>query len=110
MPRLANTQFRYTPDAGTVVGPVECGVCGATMNENRKQHGPRSSAGAMAGIKDHYDEFLCPFHDELWHKQAVAIRREAMQTASGVFRRMLLNEATVLIGSREASIDKLPLA
>ena len=58
---LGDTQGRYTPDAGEVDEPVNCGVCGELMKCEKGCYGARGFAMAMSGSKSHYDDFICPY-------------------------------------------------
>lgn len=107
---LDNQCYRYTPDAGTVDGPCSCGVCGETMTVERGCFGPRSYSSAMLFHSTDgqqggsaYDLFLCPYADADWHKQAVAIRREAGHTNSTRLQGILLKDAEDIISSRQAT-------
>jgi hypothetical protein len=98
--RCDSTQSRYTPDAGTVEGPIACGVCGTEMEIRRNCHGARSWAAAMGGKKSHYDSFTCPHNEELWHIQVIALRKKARDTCSGRLAQMLQEEANDVVTSR----------
>jgi len=103
--QLDNTQFRYTPNPGVVPEGdyVCCGVCAAKMNEKRGCYGPRSSVMAMSGMSEPYDSFLCPHHNEDWHRQVVALRREAASTASAKFGLMLELEIADILHTKKAT-------
>lgn len=107
---LDDTQYRYTPDAGTVEGPVHCGVCGCKMDEKLACFGPRGFAEAMSyhhsegkrgGSK--YDSFNCPHGDEMWHKQAVKLRSMARETPSKKLEEIFREEANQIVGTKKAT-------
>jgi hypothetical protein len=100
-----DTQYRYTPDPGTVKGPVCCGVCGTQMLEERGLEGARSWTQAMCRGKSKYDSFTCPVHKEDWHRQVIALRREARDTSSKLLEQMLLEEADEVLRTRSATKD-----
>lgn len=103
--QLDNTQYRYTPNSGKHATSVDirCGVCGDMMNKVFNRTGPRSSVGAMAGIESSFDEYICPHADIDWHKQVVALRKEAQATASEHLEAALLAEADEIAKNREAT-------
>ena len=98
-------QFRYTPDAGVIpeVEKVQCGVCGDVMNEKRGCYGPRSYGESMLGGGSYYDNFICPNHEESWHKQVVALRQEAQKTASNKLSELLDSEVQDILRNRKAT-------
>ena len=108
-PREWRTQSVYMPDPGEIKGPVHCGVCDAVMRDKRDCYGPTSSIMAMSGSKRKYDSFICPLRDEDWHKQVVALRNEARNTASMKHKEMLLDEADEVLLTRKATMDVGPL-
>lgn len=103
--QLNNTQFRYTPRCGMIPDgeKVYCGVCSEKMNERRGCYGPTSSAMAMNKMNENYDLFLCPSHDEDWHRQVVALRKEIKQTASAKIAIMLELEIAEILSCRKAT-------
>ncbi len=101
MKKLGDTQYRYTPNAGTVEDDVHCGVCGDMMLVKRDCYGPRSYAQAVAGGNSLYDEFTCPNMAAGWHTQVVALRREANRTSSGKITAMLKDEIEQVLKTRE---------
>jgi hypothetical protein len=102
-----DTQFRYTPDAGTVRGPCHCGVCRTQMSEKRAVNGPRGFAEAMGRHSSTHDVFECPHGSELWHQQVVALRTAADKTPSGKLAEMFRTEAIEIVGSREATVERI---
>ena len=101
--KLDDRMYRYTPNVGTVNGPIHCGVCGDVMNEEKDIVGARSFYGAMAGIKEHYDLFECPNHKENWHRQVVALRRRAAETCSARLEQVFREEANEILETRKAT-------
>lgn len=101
--KLGETQFSYTPDPGTVEGPVQCGVCGTEMEVKRDCYGPRGFAMAMSGSKSGYDSFQCPLQKEDWHRQVVKILETAHETPSSVLENMLRQEVKEILESRIAT-------
>lgn len=99
----SKTQSRYSPDPGTVEGPVKCGVCGEIMDVSRNVDGPTNFVMAMGGSKRLHDAFSCPCNGEDWHNQAIAIREEAKQTASATLQGMLEREADRIVLVRKAT-------
>ncbi len=108
-PREWRTQSVYMPDPGEVTGPVHCGVCGTVMTEKRDCEGPTSFVMSISGSKRKHDSFYCPERNQDWHKQVVAIRNEARNTASFKLKTMLLNEADDILERREATMEVGPL-
>lgn len=102
-----NTQYRYTPDAGTVEGPVLCGVCGTQMDEKRACNGPRTFFEAMGKSKSNYDSFTCPVSEENWHVQAVKLNKAAGDTCSATLKKIYEEEAAEVVKTRKPSIDKV---
>lgn len=98
--KLDDTQDCYTPDVGTVEGPVCCGVCGTVMEESRNCYGPRGWVMAMSGSKSHYDSFTCPHRTEDWHRQVVKLRSAARDTASGRLEALYREEALQIVATR----------
>lgn len=80
-----------------------CGVCGAVMNEERNVNGPRGWAQAMGGGKSLHDVFECPHRQEQWHRQVIALRREAKNSVSKKIADLLLQEAEEVLSSKEAT-------
>lgn len=107
MTNLGDTQCVFTPDAGTVEGPVCCGVCGKKMEEHLDCYGPISSVESMAGSKHHHDLFICSDREEKWHKQVVALRKEKKSTASVVISSILEQEIKVVLDTQEFTKDWL---
>jgi len=103
------TQCRYTPDAGTEHAEnVLCGVCKTVMDKIRDCHGPRSYAEAMAKRSTYssYDEWTCPNTEEDWHKQVIALYKEADATASKVIKSFLEIEAVMVLNSKSPTLEK----
>ena len=106
--QLDETQDRYTPDTGTEVGPVYCGVCGDEMDlEVVACTGPRGfvqamgrAAGYKPNVDDPFDIYVCKNSSELWHKQVVALRNEAQKTSSTKMERLLREEADEVLRNR----------
>jgi hypothetical protein len=101
--KLADTQCYYSPDTGTVEGPVHCGVCGTQMSERRNCYGPRGFAMAMMGSKSHYDEFTCPHRGEMWHKQVIDLRKLAKETPSSKLEAIFKEEIDGILDTRTAT-------
>ncbi len=100
---LDDTQSRFTPDVGTVEGPVVCGVCGREMICERNCHGPRGFVMAMSGSKSDYDSFQCSHMNEKWHVQVVKLRELANDTPSGKLAKMFREEAMEVLESKKAT-------
>jgi hypothetical protein len=98
--KCSPTQDYFSPDPGTVEGPVKCGVCGERMNERRNVNGPRGFAMALSGSKELHDVFICPLRTEHWHIQAKKLREEARDTVSGKLAQMFMEEADEIISIR----------
>lgn len=105
MTNLGDTQSVFTPDAGTVKGPVRCGVCRQKMEEHLDCYGPTSSVESMAGSKRHHDLFVCPNREEKWHRQVVALRMEKSNTASAVLSELLEQEIKAVLDTEEVTKD-----
>ena len=101
MTNLGDTQYVFTPDAGRVKGPVQCGVCGQKMEEHLDIYGPTSSVESMAGSKHHHDMFICSNREEKWHKQVVSLRKEKSKTASAVLGAILEHEIQLVLETKE---------
>lgn len=99
----SNIQCHFTPDADTIHEPVECGVCGTVMTENRDCYGPTSYGMAMAGLKKYYDAFVCPHSGELWHMQVIALRQQMQKTPSAVIEEILRKEAEQVLETRQCT-------
>jgi hypothetical protein len=104
-PKLDLIQDTYTPDCGVVPEGevVLCGVCQAEMKATRNCVGARGFAAVMARVKTVYDRFECPHRTKDWHKQVVAIRKEAMATSSKKLEALLLDEARDILLSEQAT-------
>ncbi len=98
--KLGDTQYHYTPDPGTVEGPVQCGVCGTEMTVHRNCYGPTSSIMAMAGSKRYYDSFSCPLSEEAWHKQVIRLREAKYKTPSATIADILEKEIQQVLDTR----------
>lgn len=117
-PILGETQDYFTPDAGTVDGPVQCGVCGDDMTLlARDSRGPRGFVQAMGmrlrnetNTGSPHDIFACPNREEDWHRQVVALRNEARRTSSGNLEGLLMDEAAAIAKSRQATKKVSPFA
>jgi hypothetical protein len=104
----SKTQWIYTPDPGVVPEneDVNCGVCGSVMKIERRCSGPRSMAGAMAGLDSIYDHFYCPHYKEGWHRQAVCLRIDAAESNSQKIADILEQEAEEVLESRMHTLPK----
>lgn len=96
----SDVQDSYMPDPDTE-DRVACGVCGTEMHVNRGCFGPTSFVSAIGGSKRKHDAFFCPNRDKDWHKQVVALRREAKKTASSRLAAMLVEEAEQILEQKE---------
>jgi len=110
-----NTQDRFTPDAGSVDEPVQCGVCGEAMLVVRNSRGPRGFVEAMGRRNKKnqgspHDIYSCPSRHESWHRQVRALRLKAAQTVSGREEQLLLAEAEEVLKSRVPTKEISPLA
>ena len=101
-----DTQFRYTPDAGAVDTPVECGVCKTLMEVTKNCNGSRTFMEAVVGVKSAYDSFICPHAEAIWHKQAVKLRDLARGTPSNKLAEMFRQEANEIIESKKETKEQ----
>lgn len=97
----------FTADPGTRE-EMRCRVCGEVMAVHRGVVGPTSWAHAMAiaaGVSQGkpHDSFACDLGGEAWHRQALALKREAERTPSGELAVLLLAEADRLVRLRTAT-------
>ncbi len=108
----SNVQYRYTPDLGEVKPgvPVYCGVCQDLMNENRNVDGPRSYVESLCRSGKIYDEFLCPNHEEGWHKQVVALRNKLSFEICLAHRQVILQEIGNILIWRKPTINEPELS
>ena len=98
---LSNTQCVFTPNAGKVEDPVDCGVCGRRMDVKRNVYGPTNSVEGMSGGGHNHDLFQCPDRDEKWHQQVVALRREQKKTASFSIAEILEKEINLVLERKQ---------
>ena len=89
---------------------LHCRVCREPMAVERDIVGPTSWAEAMAvrcgQTKGHpHDSFHCTLSGEPWHRQALALRQEAAQTASRRLADLLNQEADEIVRARTATQD-----
>jgi hypothetical protein len=87
---------------------VRCRVCGEVMAAYRGVVGPTSWAHARAigagGAKGRlHDAFACDFSGEPWHRQALALKLEALKTPSKQVERLLLEKAERVVRTRAAT-------
>lgn len=85
---------------------VYCGVCGRSMSVKRNVLGPIGFAEAMlvrnGQSKGHlHDEFWCEDREESWHRQAKAIRDNALETPSKRLTDLLNEEADEIVRTRK---------
>jgi hypothetical protein len=99
----------FTTAAGSVA-EVRCRVCGAALAVRRGVVGPTGwahtraiAAGVMGGTP--HDEFSCDLSGEPWHRQALALKRQAQETPSRRLERLLLEEAAEVVRRRAATKD-----
>ncbi len=90
----------FFPEPGEVES-MNCEVCGSVCDVKRNVSGPRSWGGAMAGISTLHDYFYCPHTDEKWHKQVRILKEQSRKTASKQLEKILLDEAKVIILTRQ---------
>ena len=91
-------QYHWTPDEAPAGITVACGVCGSECCERRGVTGPTGWAEAMAvshrQSKGHkHDSFLCPFHDQKWHRLVCDLFSEARQTKSPTLAEIFRKDA-----------------
>lgn len=103
MPIMGDTQARFTPEAGTVEGPVQCGVCGHSMRVERNINGSTQYSEAMSGRKHLHDVFECPHIDRNWHKQVIALRTEIRKTPSFKLAQMMSEEVIEILATEEST-------
>jgi len=99
----ARNDGRYTPDCSENIKEAYCGICNTKMKVTRGEYGPRTMVGAMAGIKDSYDLFICPHRAKDWHSQAKAIVKLGRDTPSKSLEKMLLKEVKQLVKTKKAT-------
>jgi hypothetical protein len=92
------------------VKEARCRVCGEAMAVRRGVVGPTGwaqataiAAGVMGGTP--HDTFACVFSGEPWHRQALALKRQAEETPSRRLERALLDEAAEVVRRRAATKD-----
>lgn len=90
------------PDAGTV-DECYCTVCDSKMDVTRSCYGVTSSLPMSS--KRNYDMFECPYRKELWHKQVIALKRQAKDSCSFHLKKMLLEEASQIYQTRVATVE-----
>lgn len=78
----------FNREPGTV-DEINCEVCGSICDVKRGEVGPTSWAGAMAGSKTPHDLFTCPYNDEQWHWEALAMMQELNDTSSPSLRAII---------------------
>jgi hypothetical protein len=105
--RLEGNCDRYTPDAGTVKGPVYCGVCATPMEVQLNYVGPRGMVEAMASHnKPDYkftpaDVFTCPHREEDWHYQVHLLNQMIAETPSSAITTLLQEEVVDILFERK---------
>ncbi|MFM8273044.1 MAG: hypothetical protein ACKODX_12020 [Gemmata sp.] len=87
---------------------LHCRVCGEPLSLTPDVVGPTGWAHAMAiragrASAIRHDVFRCRFGGEPWHRQALALRREADDTASERLAMLLTNEADEVVRTRMAT-------
>lgn len=87
---------------------IQCRVCGEPMAVSRNVVGPTGwghataiRAGQAKGRP--HDEFHCEHADATWHRQALALRREAGATSSKRMADQLTAEADEVVRTREVT-------
>ena len=88
-------------DAGETQEDCFCGVCKTKMDVQRNVMTARSWAGSMAGIKALCDVYTCPFKDEQWHKQVIAITIFAEHIPSANIEDMCRREVAEILRNRK---------
>ncbi len=71
------------------VDEINCEVCGSACDVKRDVSGPTSWAGSMAGSKKLHDLFTCPYNDEQWHWETLAMVQELRDTSSPSLRKLI---------------------
>jgi hypothetical protein len=99
--------FTATPGS---VEEARCRVCGEAMAVRRGVVGPTGWAHAMAivaGVREGtpLDAFACDLSGEAWHRQALALKRQAEATPGRRLERALLDEAAEVVRRRAATKD-----
>lgn len=87
---------------------LHCRVCGEPMAVSRDVIGPTGWTHAMAINAGRakgrlHDSFRCERAGEAWHRQALALRREAEGTSSKRLADLLTAEADEVVRTREAT-------
>jgi hypothetical protein len=100
-----HTGWDFFTTAPGSVEEVRCRVCGEVLAARRGVVGPTGWAHAQAitaGVRGGtpHDEFACVFSGEAWHRQALALKRQAQQTPSRRLERALLDEAAEVVRRR----------
>lgn len=108
MKLASNTQYRYTPDPGTVDHDVFCGVCGTKTEVTRNVYGPRTYVQAMGGGAEYFDMFLCPHSQDSWHLDAVELRKAADNCVGQWYKGMNYAEADRLIQNAGTETGQKP--
>ena len=90
---------------------MHCRVCGEPMVESRNVIGPTGWAHALAIRAGQakgrlHDEFHCERAGEAWHRQALALRRQAEQTPSKHLAELMTAEADEVVRTRTATKDQ----
>lgn len=100
------TQFEFRAAPGEIE-ELNCGVCYSVMKVEQNVGLHTSFAAALSGkseLRSVFDRYLCPHCEEGWHKQVVAIRKEADQTSSARLRDLLIDESNEIVCTRETTI------
>lgn len=103
------TQWRYKPDTSPMDQIVYCGVCGDKTVVRRGVKGPRSYAAALGRLPSTYDEYTCPNYLDLWHQQVIALRVQLQREASNVIRKILQDEISQILETKQATISSSDL-
>lgn len=85
------------------IAELHCSVCDEKMDVKRNVDGPTSSAEAMAKGSHLHDVFLCPFRNEMWHRQICKLTEEAVKCPSKRLADIMIAEADGVLKSRQAT-------
>ena len=86
----------FTPDAGTIK-MMTCKVCGMVCDVERGVVGPRSFAGAMAGIKTKHDSFSCSHSEKEWHKNALVLYEDIKKCNSPSLKNIMRKDLRKMV-------------
>lgn len=95
----------FMPDPGEHL-ELRCRVCDSNMDVKRDVNGATSWVSAIAGSKKLHDSFTCPNSGLGWHKQVLALKKEAQMSVSRTISSTLLAEAELIIAEKKPTLDR----